>query len=320
MVENNKAWQQIRQGAPVDAVIVDVVIVDVVVVAGEIMKYLVFVFAAFAQNSAFVQNDAPAQKPTAPVGAVAVGAVAVGAVAVGAVAVGAASKTLRFADRDWEVRDSQSELSGPGPNRWDARNVWVDATGALHLKIARREGVWSCAEVTSRQRLGFGSYEFRIESRIDRFDPNIVGGLFLYPTPEVGPDGTHEIDIEWAHWGHAETPIGNYTVWPARADALKKHPLENTHPFPMALSGDFSTHRWIWERDAIDFASFHGYRLDDAALIHRWRFAPPQAADYISQSPMLLHFNLWLFRGHAPLDNQEVEMVIRDFRFTSAKD
>ena len=264
------------------------------------MKYLVFVVAAFAgMLPAFAQNDAPAPKPAAPIDA--------------------AVKTLRFAGRDWEVRDSQSELGGPGPNRWDARNVWVDETGALHLKIARRDDVWSCAEITSRQRLGFGTYEFRIGSRIDRFNPNIVGGLFLYPTPDVGPDGTHEIDIEFAHWNHADTPIGNYTVWPPRADALKKNPLQNTHPYPIALNGDFSTHRWIWRHDKIDFASFHGHRSNDAAPIHRWRFSPPQPADYIAQSPMPLHFNLWLFRGQAPADNREVEMIIRAFRFKAAK-
>ena len=38
----------------------------------------------------------------------------------------------------------------------------------------------------------------------------------LYPTPDVGPDGTHEIDIEFAKWGVPDAKIGNYTVWPVK--------------------------------------------------------------------------------------------------------
>ncbi len=30
----------------------------------------------------------------------------------------------------------------------------------------------------------------------------------------VGPDGTHEIDNEFARWSHTKNPMGSYTVWP----------------------------------------------------------------------------------------------------------
>jgi hypothetical protein len=55
------------------------------------------------------------------------------------------------------------------------------------------------------QRFGFGRYEFRLLGRPDQFDDNVVLGLFNYTVPEVGPDGTNEIDIEFATWGGAQT-------------------------------------------------------------------------------------------------------------------
>jgi hypothetical protein len=44
--------------------------------------------------------------------------------------------------------------------------------------------------------MGFGRYQFWIEGRVDRLDPNVVLGLLNYPTPDVGPDATNEIDID----------------------------------------------------------------------------------------------------------------------------
>jgi hypothetical protein len=113
-------------------------------------------------------------------------------------------RTIQFSGYEWIVRDHGSDLSGPGPNLWDGSNVWVDESGDLHLKLTHTEDGWHSAEVTMTQRLGFGRYQFQVIGPIDQLDPNVVLGLFNYPTEEVGPDGTNEIDIEFAHW---ETPL-----------------------------------------------------------------------------------------------------------------
>ena len=84
-----------------------------------------------------------------------------------------------------------------------------------------------------RKRLGFGRYQFQISGRIDRFDDNVVLGLFNYPTGDVGPDATHEIDIEFARWGDAKNPIGNYTVWP-----VEKSLKQVSKSFPFDLDQD----------------------------------------------------------------------------------
>lgn len=223
------------------------------------------------------------------------------------------SSLLKWAGHEWRVKSS-AEVVGPGPNLWDGRNVWLDDRGGLHLKLARREGKWTCAELSSVRRFGFGRYSFKVEGAVDRLDPNIVLGLFLYPTPDVGPDGTHEIDIEFARWGRHDSPIGNYTVWHTR-NAHKN----SGHTFPIVLDGTFTTYSWTWQPGTVSYQSQHGHHdgasQASGSTFAQWEFKPKDAASEIAQKPMPLHFNLWLFQGRAPTDGQEVEIVIRDFRF-----
>lgn len=214
---------------------------------------------------------------------------------------------VSFAGYTWSVRSGQG---GPGPNAWSTENVWLDAAGQLHLKIALRDGKWSCAEVTLQRRLGFGTYEFEVEGPIDRFDDNVVLGIFNYPTRDVGGDATHEIDIEFARWGRAANPIGNYTVWP-----VEKALRQTTKSFPFALTGAVSTHRFEWKTGRVDYRSWQGPRTAEGAEIARWVFEPTDAAKRVSGQPMPIHFNLWLFQGRPPKDGKEVEVVIRSFRF-----
>jgi hypothetical protein len=42
---------------------------------------------------------------------------------------------------------------------------------------------------------------------------------------------------------------------------------------------------------------------------------PGAASRYVSQQPMPVHINLWLFKRLAPKNDREVEVVIHDFNF-----
>jgi hypothetical protein len=215
---------------------------------------------------------------------------------------------IQFAGYTWTVRSGRG---GPGPNVWDEHNVWLDASTNLHLKISRHDRNWSCAEVTMQARLGLGRYQFQVTGRLDRLDDNVVLGLFNYPTADVGPDGTHEIDIEFARWGEAKNPLGNYTVWP-----VLRSLRQATQPFPFTLADEPTTHRFIWSRERVKFQSLQGHREDNREEVSTWLYAPGNAARRISQQPMPVHINLWLFRGLAPKDGREVEVIINDFKFT----
>jgi hypothetical protein len=218
------------------------------------------------------------------------------------------AKEIDFAGYTWTVRSGQG---GPGPNTWDESNVWLDSSTNLHLRISHRDGQWRCAEVTMRQRLGFGQYRFRVRGPLDCLDENVVLGLFSYPTGEVGPDETHEIDIEFARWGNAENPIGNYTVWP-----VDKSLKQVTTPFPFACTDDRTTHLFIRKRERVEFRSLQGHQKGGGEEIARWTYKPDEAAQRISQQPMPIHINLWLFKGMAPNNGQEVEVIIHQFTYT----
>lgn len=222
----------------------------------------------------------------------------------------AAGRTIEFSGYQWEVRPTQWS-GGPGPNHWDEDNVSVDSSGYLHLKLTERNGEWYCSEVSTPEALGYGRYQFTIVGRVDQFDPNLVLGLFNYPEEDVGPDGTNEIDIEFARWGEPDNPILNYTIFPAR---------EGVRPtsvsFPLALRGaGQSTHTFDWSATSILFQSFNGRKATGTPLASYF-FAPKNYQSRIPQSLLPVHLNLWLFQGKPPLNGQEVEIIVRSFRFT----
>ena len=103
-------------------------------------------------------------------------------------------------------------------------------------------------ELSTQQRLGLGRYQFQVIGRIDKLDCNVVLGLFKYPTPDVGEDGTNEIDIEFAQWGRATANNADYVVYPALGPRIREDNLE----FRVALKGDYTTHRFLWESDSGD--------------------------------------------------------------------
>jgi hypothetical protein len=219
------------------------------------------------------------------------------------------AKTIRFSGYNWTVKSGVK--IAPGPNNWDENNVWVDERGYLHLRLAQRDGRWYCSQVSLNDRLGFGRYQFWVIGRLDEFDPNVVLGLFNYPTPDVGPDRTNEIDIEFAQWGNPAAPIGNYTVWPTTT-ALKPA----SKRFTVDLTGTYTTHRFIWDSTSVSFQSLNGHYDDNTGQFEQWMYQPTDPSRYISQKPMPVQLNLWLFKGQPPVNGQSVEVIVRTFTFT----
>ncbi len=227
-----------------------------------------------------------------------------------ALAFSSPGKDIEFGGYTWTVRSGRG---GPGPNAWDESNVWIDVATNLHLRISQRDGKWSCAEVTMRKRLGFGRYQFQVSGRLDQLDDNVVLGLFNYPTGDVGLNATHEIDIEFARWGNHKNPMGNYTVWP-----VEKSLKQVSNSFPFTLAGDRTTHWFVWSREGVKFRSLQGHHDNDGGEeIAGWIYSPDEPTRRISQQSMPIHINLWLFKGLAPKNGQEVEVIIHQFKFTS---
>ena len=226
-----------------------------------------------------------------------------------------ADKTIEFGGIRWNVRDEKS--SGPGPNNWNPANVWLDKSGWLHLKItppARAGESWQCAEIYTDDTYGFGRYQWQIVGRPDRFAPQVVFGLFNYPTPATGPDGTDEIDIEFSRWGNADYPNGNYTIWPALPNNGSKLSDSIAKTFEFKLGGTNSTHAFDWSSHGVEFWSRDGLN-DGGKMRGHWRYVSKAPKAEIPQRALPLHLNLWLADGKSPQDGKGVEIVVRSFSF-----
>ncbi|MBX9456765.1 MAG: glycoside hydrolase family 16 protein [Rhizobium sp.] len=222
------------------------------------------------------------------------------------------AKQLRFAGYDFNIK--QGKRMGPGPNDWATSQAFVDTKGRLHLRFSERKGKWLAGEVQSVSRLGFGTYEIEFEGDIHGQDRNVVFGFFNYPTADVGPDATHEIDIEFARWGRRNYKPLNYTVWPVKPG------LKNAHTtFSVRRGHGRSIHRFTWAAGSVLYTS---QQLDDKGDVERevsWDYTPADPADRISSSPMPIYFNLWGFQGREPSDGKPVEVIINRFTFTPAE-
>jgi hypothetical protein len=236
------------------------------------------------------------------------------------------------------VRTSAGSLQGPGPNIFSdsSQNVFVDPNGDLHLKIIQgADGKWTASEIDMTQSLGCGTYEWEVSSRYDQFAKNAVGGLFTYLDPAsvarqtggvIGngiADTPHEIDVEFTGaWG-----TGN--LYFTTQDPDVQAPSKNLY---QALTGDFTTHRFVWKVNSIDWASYNGHVagvVDPPNPIVEQRSGPnlgkPATFHYVgpvvprdlNEIPII---NFWLSGDNVatagPTNGQGQELIIHSFKYT----
>jgi hypothetical protein len=220
---------------------------------------------------------------------------------------GGQKTTIHFSGYTWTVKSSARPV-GPGPNLFSdsSANVWVDDKQRLHLKITKTQGKWRCAEVVCTKSPGYGVYRFYLDSPVDRLDPNVVLGLFTWSD---APAFHHrEIDIELSRWAKPEDKNAQFVVQPYTTP-------RNIQRFPQPPDLPQSTHLFRWQRDSILFQSLRGLRAAPSSpddIIAQWTFSPPDIPEAGGETPRL---NLWLFRGSAPQDGQEVEVIVHRFEF-----
>lgn len=208
-------------------------------------------------------------------------------------------RILLFSGLSWVVGSSADLLVGPGPNTFSdsKENVWLDVDGRLHLKITKRNNKWYCASVSLMQSYGHKRYLFYLDSRLDNLDKNVVGGLFTYQSD------TEEIDIEFSKWGVTGSPNSQFTVQPSSIVSNKKS-------YNITSTSALSTHWFNWQSSRIDFASFSGHSSVLPAAGNIWQQWTYTGSSIPPVSTETLKINLWLYRGIAPSDNQEVEMIV----------
>jgi hypothetical protein len=218
--------------------------------------------------------------------------------------------TLQFAGRVWDVTNATVGKIGPGPNYFAANNVWVDTSGNLHLMIKRNlaNRKWYCAQLSTQQSLGYGTYQFWVEGAIDKLDKNVVLGLFNYS----GHDGYDEMDIEMARWGNANNANLNYTVYPDWDDRNSGFTPQSFSQ-NMLLNGTYSTHRFRRTASFVRYQSLNGFTNANTNAFAAFTVNKPPFS--VSKYNMPVFMNLWLFTGKAPSDGKDVEVIIHAFNY-----
>jgi hypothetical protein len=211
---------------------------------------------------------------------------------------------IYFSGYRWKVKNSPRIKIGPGPNFWSQRNVWVDAQGRLHLRLAKYGNNWYCAEVQSVDSFGLGTWQWKVEGAIDLLDKNLVLGLFNYS----GNDGFDEMDIEFARWGKLTNPNLNYTVWPAQSGFSN---FSFSQEF--SLHGTYTTHRFTRTGNSVTFKSLNGFYDDDTNLFATGTCTNPPNSINVLKMPA--YMNLWMFKGKLPSDAKALDIVVHEFSY-----
>jgi len=207
---------------------------------------------------------------------------------------------VTWSGETWSIKTSRSAV-GPGPNVFDKANVSVDASGALHLWVRRNAGgTWTTSEIIGPRSYGYGTYRFRIASRVDALDPNAVLGLFTWS--DRAPYAHREIDIEFARWGNAADPTNaQYVVQPYDAAG---HLRRFTQP-----AGSPTIHAFTWRAGMVTWRSTDA----NGTLIASYAYS---GTDVPKPGDERVRLNLWLFGGAAPLNGQPVEVLVSTFAYT----
>jgi len=201
----------------------------------------------------------------------------------------------------WRVKNA--ELAGPGPNHFsdDTSNVAVDPSNRLHLEIVNRSGTWYCSEILLDHSLGYGRYTFKLDSRVDSLNYNVIFSGFIYETVNA------EFDIEFSQFladpfnaQYVAQPWdrpGNITFFNQPNDIQTSHSFE-------------------WRADSLVFQSWVGHAdsATSSTLIHSWIYTGP---DIPIPGNERIRFNLYLAGGNPPTDGTSDEVIISSFKFAN---
>lgn len=209
------------------------------------------------------------------------------------------TKSLSFSGYEWRVRDAPS--SRGGGNKYDASNAWTDGKGALHLRIAKVAGEWTCAEVTLMRSFGYGTYSFVVRD-VSQLEPVTV--LTLFTWDYAGSDPYHrEMDVEISRWGDPLNKNAQFVVQPFYVP-------ENAFRFMMPPG--VLTHSFHWEPGRVSFRTARGFDLADKAqpvAEHVFRSGVP------SPGIESVRINLYMFHTAKEPLRKENEVVVDKFEY-----
>jgi hypothetical protein len=209
--------------------------------------------------------------------------------------------TIQFAGFDWYVKDAPVQVY-PGPQYFLQGNAYVDSAGQLHLRVSQCGDSWCAAEVYTKQTVGYGTYEFTINSQLNNLDPNLTLGLFTWDA-QAGDQNNQEWDIEFSRWGNAAAATNaQFVVQPYNGP-------NNIRNFLMSPSSP-STHVVSWLPTEVGFTSTSATN----SLIGQWSFTGGPTP-VPTPGDVHLHLNFYIGAGEAPAVPTTQEIVISAFQY-----
>lgn len=208
---------------------------------------------------------------------------------------------LHFSGYDWKIRTIASDRGGLN-NLYDPANVWLDAGGAMHLRIKKKDGRWTCAEVEMTRSLGYGTYIIVMRD-VSRLEPAAI--LSMNTFDDWGGDQHYrELDVEIGRWGDAKSKNNaQYGIQPFYVPG-------NVAPF-VAPPGTL-THSMHWESGRASFQTVRGNSIHGGAPVvseHIFTAGVP------SPGRETLQFLLYIVASEKyPLQNDN-EVVIEKFEY-----
>jgi len=210
-----------------------------------------------------------------------------------------ARRTLMFSGYEWELRSISSDRGGA--NDYDPDNAWTDEKGFLHLRLAKRNGRWTSAEVINTRSLGYGTYAFVVR---DTSHLDLAAAVGLLTWDEQGAEENHrELDIEISQWGDRTISNAQYVVQPYYVPA-------NVVRFA-APAGPL-THIMRWEPGRAAFRTVRGASSSSRA---------PAVAEHEFTAGIPIpgtekvRMNLYYFRYSPEPPRGDVEIVIEKFEY-----
>jgi hypothetical protein len=216
----------------------------------------------------------------------------------GAASVFPPPKTINFSGYEWAISSGTIFRAG-SRNEFDPANVWIDADGALHLRISGKQGNWTAAELKLTRSLGYGTYRFRVRD-ISQLEPSAV--LTLVSWDGVGTEqNRRELDVELSRWGYINNDNAHYVVQPYYVPA-------NIVRF--RTPAGVTTHSFHWEPGQVAFSTAAGSGHDGTPLKqHVFTSGVPVAGKET------VRLSLYVFdKGQVPLKNDN-EVVIEKFEY-----
>ena len=209
-----------------------------------------------------------------------------------------APKTLTFSGYDWLVREVPSDRGGQ--NDYDPANAWTDPEGLLHLRLTKRDGTWTSAEVILTRTLGYGTYAFTVRDT-STLDPAAAFGMFTWDDEAL--DQNHrEMNIDLSRWGDPTMPNAQFVLQPYYVPA-------NVVRFP-APAGTL-THAFRWQPGRASFRTTRGRNplAGDVVARHEFTSGVP------SPGTERVRLNLYYFRYAPRQPQQDVEVVVERFQY-----